>query len=54
MSGRLSPLRLRGKKQKRLLATASEGGLKDWPFDHVIENNGTVTALYEKVKTILV
>lgn len=33
---------------------SSEGGLKDWVFDHVIDNNGTVTALYEKVKAILV
>lgn len=32
---------------------SSEGGLKDWVFDYVIDNKGTVTALYEKVKAIL-
>lgn len=32
---------------------SSEGGLKDWVFDYVIDNNGTVTALYEKAKGVL-
>ena len=41
-------------KAEAVTGHASEGGLKDWPFDHVIENNGTVTALYAKVKAILV
>ena len=41
-------------KAEAVTGHSSEGGLKDWVFDHVIDNNGTVTALYEKVKTILV
>lgn len=41
-------------KAEAVTGHASEGGLKDWPFDHVIENNGTVMALYAKVKAILV
>jgi hypothetical protein len=32
---------------------SSEGGLKDRVFDHVIENKGTVTDLYGKVKAVL-
>jgi len=41
-------------KAEAVTGHSSEGGLKDWVFDHVIDNNGTLKALYEKVKTILV
>lgn len=47
-------VRVTREKAEAVTGHASEGGLKDWPFDHVIENNGTVTALYAKVKAILV
>ena len=40
-------------KAEAVTGHSSEGDLKDWAFDHVIENNGTVTALYAKVKAIL-
>ena len=47
-------VRVTREKAEAVTGHSSEGGLKDWVFDHVIDNNGTVTALYEKVKTILV
>ena len=46
-------IRVTRKKAEAVTGHSSEGGLKDWVFDHVIDNNGTVTALYEKVKGVV-
>ena len=46
-------VRVTRKKAEAVTGHSSEEGLKDWVFDHVIDNNGTVTALYEKVKGVV-
>ena len=46
-------IRVTRKKAEAVTGHSSEEGLKDWVFDHVIDNNGTVTALYEKVKGVV-
>ena len=46
-------VRVTREKAEAVTGHSSEGGLKDWVFDHVIDNNGTVTALYEKVKGVV-
>jgi len=51
---RVITIKVTRERAEAVTGHASEGGLKDWPFDHVIENNGTVTALYAKVKAIFV